>query len=279
MFKRIARAVVPGPVRRFLQKRKLDREVAAFARRVVEHRYGDVTLKVELADGLAAGWYDRDWDPLPELEVLGRHRLRPGARVFDVGAHQGVVGLMLAHQVGPTGQVVIVEPNPHNFAMCARNVELNAMPWVVPHRAAVSSREGVLAFNGGLNGAAAEVSDYGGVITVPALTLDALSAKYGDPGVVFLDVEGFECRALAGAARTFEARPDWFVEAHVGCGLEAAGGSVGEVLAHFPEAEFERFIHSEGDRAAIPLDTAPPEKLRTRFFLTALSRHELTGKR
>lgn len=272
MLKRIARSVTPGPLRRFLQRRKLARGVAAFPRRVVEHRYGEVTLKVELADGLAEGWYDRDWEPLPELAVLARGRLGPGARVFDVGGHQGVVGLMLGAAVGPTGQVVVVEPNPHNFAMCRRNVELNPMPWVVPHQAAVSDRPGVLAFNGGLNGAAAEVSDYGGVIEVPAETLDGLTARYGAPGVVFLDVEGFECRALAGAGATFAAGPDWFVEVHVGCGLEAAGGSVAEVLGHFPEGAFDRFVHSEGDRAVTPLAAAPPEKLAARFFLTALCR-------
>lgn len=270
MIKQIARAVVPGKVRRFMQKRKLSRQVAAYPRRVVEHRYGESTLKVELADGLAEGWYDHDWEPLPELAVLGRGRLRPGARVFDVGAHQGVVGMMLGHRVGFTGRVVIVEPSPHNFAMCQRNVVLNAMPWVVPHQAAVSDQPGVLAFNGGLNGAAAEVNDYGGLIEVPAVTLDSLTAEYGSPDVVFLDVEGFECRALAAATATFAASPDWFVEVHVGCGLEAAGGSVAEVLRHFPDSDFERFVHSEGDKDAIPLSSAPPEKLATRFFLTAL---------
>ncbi|QOV90631.1 FkbM family methyltransferase [Humisphaera borealis] len=272
MFKRVARAVVPGPLRRFLQKRKLDRQVAAYPRRVVQHRYGDAILKVELADGLADGWYDHDWEPLPELAVLGRGRLGAKARVFDVGAHQGVVGLMLGRRVGSSGQVIIVEPNPHNFAMCRRNVELNAMPWVVPLQAAVSDRVGVLAFSGGLNGAAAEVSDYGGVIDVPAVTLDTLTAEYGAPDVVFVDVEGYECRALAAAFATFAAAPDWFVEVHVGCGLEAAGGSVEEVLGRFPESEFKRFVHSEGDKEAIPLGSAPAEKFSARFFLTALHR-------
>lgn len=277
MFRRIARAVVPGPVRRWLQKRKLARLVRDYPRRVVEHRYGGVALKVELADPLAAGWYDHDWPVLPELVVLGRHRLRPGARVFDVGAHQGVVGLMLGDRVGPTGQVVVVEPNPHNVSMCARNAELNGMGWVVARQAAVADREGVLHFNGGLNGQAAELSDYGGVFEVPAVTIDALTARYGPPDVVFLDVEGFECRALAGAVRTFAARPDWFVEAHVGCGLESAGGSAEKLLEYFPAAEFDRFVHSEGDAEATPLAAASAGKLRDRFFLTAVCRAGTSG--
>src|SRR5262245_30501791 len=134
------RAVTPAPVRRWLQYRRLERLVASFPRCVVEHRYGSATLKVELADGLAAGWYDHDWAPFPEFPLLSRHGLRPGARVFDIGAHQGIVGLVLGGVVGQTGQVVLVEPNAHNVAMCRRNVDLNCMPWVVPRQAAISSR-------------------------------------------------------------------------------------------------------------------------------------------
>ncbi|MHB1559260.1 MAG: FkbM family methyltransferase [Isosphaeraceae bacterium] len=221
---------------------------------------------------MAAAWYDRDWPPLPEIVTLSRHQLRPGARVFDLGAHHGVVGLMLAHRVGSLGQVVLVEPSPHNIDACRRNAELNRMPWVVTHQAAVADRDGTIEFNGGLNGQAGELSDYCGLIRVPAVTIDALTAAYGPPDVVFVDVEGFECRALAGARQTFAADPDWSVEVHVGCGLEAAGASAEQVLEYFPESLFARYVHKDGDREIIPLGSAPPEMLRRRFFLTAVSR-------
>jgi FkbM family methyltransferase len=274
MFKAIARALVPRRLRMWLQRRKLEREMAAFPRRVVEHRYGDVTLKIELADGLAAGWYDHDWGALPEVDLLGRNRLRPGARVFDIGAHQGVVGLILAHRVGPAGQVVLVEPNGHNVAVCARNIELNQMPWVTPRQAAISDTEGTIRFTRGLNGQAGDLSDYAGLVEVPAVTVDTLTAEYGVPDVVFIDVEGYECRALAGAAKTFAAKPDWFVEAHVGHGLEAAGWSVDKLLGFFPPATYDRFVHSEGDLTPLSLASAPAEKTRSRFFLTAIRRRD-----
>jgi FkbM family methyltransferase len=266
------RNLVPRRLRQWWQRRKLSSLVAGYPRRVVEHRYGEVLLKVELADPLAEGWYDHDWTPLPEMILLGRSRLQPGARVLDVGAHQGVVGLMIGRQVGPTGEVVLVEPNRHNAALCERNAALNGMPWVRLHRAAISDREGTISFNGGLNGQAGELSDYGGLEEVPAITLDALVARYGPPDVIFLDVEGFEGRALASAGQAFAAHPDWMVEVHVGCGLEAAGGSVEQVLAHFPPQRFTRHIHSDGETAPIPLEACPPAKLRDRFFLTAVAR-------
>jgi FkbM family methyltransferase len=246
---------------------------------VVEHRYGDVTLKIELADPLAAGWYDHDWEPLPELAIVRRHRLRPGARVFDIGSHQGIVGLILGHAVGPAGQVVVVEPNPHNLAMCGRNADLNGMGWVVPCHAAVADRDGTLRINCGLNGQAAELSDYAGVIEVPAVTVDALTTRYGPPDVVMLDVEGFECRALAAAGRTLAAGVDWCVEVHVGCGLEAAGGSADQVLGYFPADRYDRYVHSEGDVDAVPLAAAPPDKLRARFFLTTVARDQSAAGR
>jgi FkbM family methyltransferase len=272
MFKRIARAVTPGRFRRWIQRRKLDRLIVGYERRVVQHRYGEVGLKVELADPLAAGWYDHDWPPLPEMSLLGRGRLRPGARVFDIGAHQGVVAMMLAHRVGPAGQVIALEPNAHNAAMCIRNAELNSFSWLTTLQAAIADREGSISFNSGLNGQAAEMSDYGGVIEVSAVTIDGLSERYGAPDVVFLDVEGFECRALAGASKTLTGFADWFIEVHIGYGLEAAGGSVEQILACFPENRYERFIHRDGNSEATPFESADPSMTSMRFFLTALRR-------
>lgn len=250
--------------------------MAHFTRRVVEHEYGGVRFRVELADPLAAGWYDHDWVGLPEVAILASGKLKPGARVFDIGAHQGVMGMILGSRVGPAGIVILVEPNAHNFDMCIRNASLNSMGWLVGHRAAVSDREGVLRFNCGLNGSAAEVNDYGGVVEVPTVTLDGLTERYGAPDVVTLDVEGFECRALSAAQRTFAANPDWCVEVHVGHGLETAGGSADQVLSHFPASEFDRYVHSDGDMSATPFEEADASIFRDRFFLTALFKHAAT---
>src|SRR5215213_150137 len=74
--------------------------------RVVEHTYGNERLKVYLADPLSQAWYDQDWSELPEVATLRQSRLHPGAKVFDIGAHQGVVALMIAREVGPRGLVV-----------------------------------------------------------------------------------------------------------------------------------------------------------------------------
>ena len=71
-------------------------EVERYPARVVRHTYAGVPLEIEIADQTAADWYDRDWArsaEFKEITLLKRHRLKPGARVFDVGAHQCIVAL------------------------------------------------------------------------------------------------------------------------------------------------------------------------------------------
>jgi hypothetical protein len=92
---------------------------------------------------------------------------------------------------------------------------------------------------------------------------------------VFIDVEGYEVEALRGAGRCIAANEtDFFVETHVGHGLEASGGSVAEVLGHFPQSHFRLLISPPGDDldtyeftelGALPVPTE-------RFFLVAIAR-------
>jgi FkbM family methyltransferase len=277
-WKTFVRRLMPRPAARMFQRWRLDRVMAKHTRRVVRHEYGSGELSVELADPLAVGWYDRHWPQPPEFRLLCGSRLRPGATVFDLGAHQGVVALMLAREVGPTGRVVAVEALAHNAAVATRNRDLNGMPWVEIVCAAVAGREGTVIINRSLNAQVAAVSDYAGTVEVPAVTIDALAARYGVPEVVYLDIEGMELDALHGATAVLVRRPDFFVEVHTGQGLEAAGGSVSEVLAHVPDSDFERYVHSEGLAAPVPLALAPPALLADRFFLTALGRRPPTAR-
>jgi hypothetical protein len=83
-----------------------------------------------------------------------------------------------------------------------------------------------------------------------------LARRFGRPDVVYVDVEGYECRVLAGATATRASAADWFVEVRVRYSLEAAGGSADEALAFFPAERYERFVHREGDSLAVALADA-----------------------
>ncbi|CAN5142586.1 hypothetical protein BH09GEM1_BH09GEM1_19870 [soil metagenome] len=245
--------------------------IRTFPARVVEHSYGPSRLKVFLADPLSEGWYDHDWPTLPEIAVLQRSRLRPGARVFDAGAHQGVVAAMLAQVIGPSGHVVAVEASAHNCRAATKNRELNDLTQMEIVHAAVADRPGTLVFNEGLNGQLDDGSGAGGRLTVEAVTLDGLAERFGPPDVVFLDIEGAECLALSGASRVLASGADFFVETHVGCGLEKLGGSVAQVLSYFPADRFAVLVRSEADESFRALQEGDP-LTRDRFFLIAQCR-------
>ena len=275
LFKKIKQIIArysPAWIRRRWQWRTMDAKIKRFKRRIVEHTYGSYRLSVELADPLAQGWYDRDWNQLPEIQFLMKHKLKTNATVFDVGAHQGVVGMMLSRAVGPGGKIILVEANPHNAAMCRRNLELNQIGWAEVLEAAIAGENGPIQFSNGWNGVVAERSDYGGVFEAKGITLDTMADMHGKPDCVFLDVEGFEMTALKGAQKLLSQPVDWSIEVHVGCGLEELGAKAEQVIHSFPRNRFDLFIHTESDLEPMPLEIMENDKLKNRFFLTAISK-------
>lgn len=261
---------LPGPISGRLRRWSVGRLVRNFTPRVVTHVYGDGPLEVYLSDPLAQGWYDHDWPELPEIAALRKSRLRSGARVFDAGAHQGVVAMMLARVIGPSGRVVALEPNPHNVAAARRNRELNGMLHLEILEAAAGDRQGTVVFNEGLNGQLDDAGRHGRLV-VESTTLDAVAERVGVPDVVFIDVEGAESLVLTGASRALAAGADFFVEVHVGCGLEKLGGSVEQVLSYFPEERFSCLGRAENDGVFRSLSPDDP-LFQDRFFLLAQAR-------
>jgi FkbM family methyltransferase len=260
--------MLPPSILGRLRAWRIRRVISAYPPRVVEHTYGDGRLRVHLGDPLAAGWYDHDWAQLPEIPALRGRTLRTGSRVFDIGAHQGVVAMMLAREVGASGHVLAVEPNPHNAAVAMKNRELNGMTQIEIVEAAVSDRSGTIVFNHGLDGQLDDGSGAGGRMSVTSVTLDELARRYGMPGFVMIDVEGAECMALKGGAQVVRSGADIAVEVHVNHGLEKLGGSVEALLSFFPAERFTVTARGEHDTSFRPL-TANDPLTKDRFFLLA----------
>lgn len=277
MLRKLVYAMSPSWIRRRLDRltqrvheRRYLTKVAAYPRHTVEHSYSGYRLKVMLGEEDGAAWYDHDWAELPMLPVLRTSRLRAGSTVFDLGAHQGVVALVLAGEVGPDGRVVAVDPNELNCELATRNAALNDRPQMHVRQAAVGDRSGVVRFGIHHNDHVVTENGKSGGQDVRSVTIDELAAEFGNPDVVFMDVEGYECHALAGASRTLrECRTDWFVEIHHGCGLQRFGKTPADVLAFFPPARYRLFLATEEEGPFAPLE-GPSASPPGRCFLVAL---------
>jgi FkbM family methyltransferase len=236
----------------------------------VRHTYAGVPLEVTMADEVSFAWYDVDWPEVPEVDFLVRHGIGSGATVFDLGAHQSVYALLFAHRVGPSGRVLAVEANAHNADVSRRNRQLNGVGNLEILHAAVAEQRGTVSFGRGLNGSIGAFEDSA---TVDAVTIDDLSVRHGPADLLFLDIEGFEVRALHGARATLARRPAAFVEVHVGEGLEDAGDSADDLLAFFPSSAYDRYLSDEEQRHPQPFtEHAYRQMKQRRFFLTAIPR-------
>lgn len=264
--KAVVRRMLPHPIYRRYRQRKVAALIAGYVPHDVTHSYGGHTLRVHLADPLAEGWYDHDWEE-PELIAFLRDRgvLVPGARVFDMGAHQAVVAIMLARTAGETGHVLAIEAEPHNARIAAVNCELNNARNVTVIHAAGAAAEGFTSFAEGLTGQVDERTAIGNV-TVPTVTVDGLAEKYGTPDVVLIDVEGYEEQVLRGATDTLaNGSTSFLVEVHDAPTLSAFGASSQAIVEHFPG--FDRYLALEDDQPFVALQGPPPSG---RFFLAAI---------
>lgn len=225
-----------------------------------------------ISDPTAKSWYDRDSSEIPsEMSFLAQHRLRPGATVFDCGAFQCLIAMILAKFVGPTGKVVAVEASPHNYEAAIRNCGMNHADNLKVINAAVSDTSDPVKFNCRANGQVDDGSGAWGKIAVPSVSVDELTRRYGPPDVLFVDVEGFESKVLRGAADTISRhRPDCFFEMHVGCGLEKFGGSVKAIIEPLQKLGYRLWMSSPGHATFVPYSEQSPQ-VKARFFLIAIA--------
>lgn len=270
VFKEFIKRVTPEPAWVGLKQLRQLYSIRNFQARIEHHKYHGFPLSVTVADGVGEGWYGQDWDPLPELELLSKHRLREGARVFDLGAHQSVVALILGRIVGLSGQVISLEASKRDAEIGLKNVQLNSPCNVTVIHGAIAEKSGEVDFS--LDGHVSNTKTKAGRIRVRAYTIDELSHLYGPPDVLFMDVEGYEGHALQGARQTLDRCPDCFVEVHVGKGLENFGGTVQEIMSFFPKADYDLFINPEDGKVFQPFVLDSPI-VKSRFFLVALARN------
>ena len=166
------------------------------------HQY-EMSVRISGWSNRAAFFLGRFYD-LP-TQLLIQHVLRPGDTFVDIGANEGMMTLVAARAVGPSGQVIAFEPNPVPRAILERTLSRNGIDIVVVHGVGLSNMRGTLElsvpFTNTGEGSFTELGVPGTKVSCPVAVADELLGG-DDPTLVKIDVEGFEMRVLEGLAGT-----------------------------------------------------------------------------
>jgi FkbM family methyltransferase len=133
------------------------------------------------------------------LEVLDQHERQVGGTFVDCGANIGTTTIAALERFD---RVIAFEPEPRNARLLAANVALNGLADRVEiHEAAVSDRVGEAQLVVHQRNMGANLLRETGELTVAVVTLDEAIPEGEPVGMIWLDIQGHEPQALAGATR------------------------------------------------------------------------------
>lgn len=183
----------------------------------------------------------RNWEPFETGVPIAN--LRPGDTMVDLGANIGYYSLVAAAVVGEAGRVYAFEPDPGNFELLRRNIELNGFGQIDARNVAVSDTRGFtrLFLSGENQGdhriyspGEGEESRRRASVEVACVDFDSFTEEEGlSPSLIKIDTQGAEAAILRGMRRLAarrRGRMKMLVEFWP-YGLRTAGSSAEEMLS------------------------------------------------
>lgn len=130
-----------------------------------------------------------------------------GGVIFDVGAYNGIYGLIAALS-NPEAQVVIIEPDEINAKHILHNIQLNLLKNVTLLRAVMTDVSGEIPFTRQPGATAGYVQESPTASKVKSFTLDEWSKEnQKTPDLMKFDISGGEQDILLGSAETLTRAP------------------------------------------------------------------------
>jgi len=141
------------------------------------------------------------WEPL-QTEIV-KKIIKNGNIVLDLGANIGYYTLILSKLVGNEGKVYSFEPDPKNFALLKKNIEINNYQNILFTQKAISNKKGTLRLylsttNPG-DHRIFNVGDNRNFIEIESIRLDDWLDKLQDKiNFIKIDIQGAEGKAIEG---------------------------------------------------------------------------------
>lgn len=133
---------------------------------------------------------------------LIKKQIKQGDIVLDIGANIGYYTLIFAKLVGKNGKVYAFEPDPTNFAILKKNVEINGYKNIILINKAVSDKTGKLKLylcNDNKGSHSIYPCDNRKFVEIDSIKLDDFFSNYnGKIDFIKMDIEGAEYSAVKG---------------------------------------------------------------------------------
>jgi FkbM family methyltransferase len=196
--------------------------------------------------------------------------VKRGNVVVDVGAGIGYYSLLAAHLVGEEGMVYAFEPEPNNYGLLVKNVEINEISNVVCIRKAMSNKTGhaklfLSATNRG-DHRIYDLKDGRESVSIEVTSLDTFFE--GQPrriDVIKMDVQGAEAQVLEGMSSLIQENPDLVILTEFWpLGLQLSGSSAAEFLNQLLRHHFVIYDMNEVLGQLDPVDPSELVNMRLR---------------
>jgi FkbM family methyltransferase len=213
--------------------------------------------------------------------------IKQGDAVIDIGANIGYYTLIFARLVGEEGKVYAFEPEPGNFSLLKKNVEINGYKNIILVQKAVSNETGkarlYLSKSNAVDHRIYDTHDGRSCIEIGSIRLDDYFSNNNKINFIKMDIQGAEGKALQGMTQILKSNHDLKVMMEFSpIGLERQKMDPEETLKLLTASGFKLNEIMEREKRIKPVDVAdllkkytPARKNTANLFL--LKEKQLSG--